>query len=203
MVTPWIVDKRDPLPAEKIIMPAPEPVEVLLVMDVVPELIRMRIRSKTMMPPPLPKAPAMTSFTELLVKIQLFTVTRPGPPAASPEDALKAARPPPLPSRVALLSKVTLVSVRLDVPPVPVSNSMPPPSPSNPPTEPRFLPNLIVRLLNEAVALVMESMSSLTANTISTPFALVEPPWIIVVACPAPTILTESWIYRAPVSAVL
>ena len=54
------------------------------VMDV-PELIRMRIRSKTMMPPPLPNAPAMTSFTELLVKMQLFTVTRPGPPAASPE----------------------------------------------------------------------------------------------------------------------
>src|ERR1700736_2725056 len=147
-------DWRDPLPAEKIIMPAPDPVDVLLVIDV-PELIRMCIRSKTMMPPPLPKAPAMTSLTELFVKMQLLTVTRPGPPAASPEDALKAARPPPLPSSVALLSKVTFVSVRLAVPPVPVSNSMPPPSPSKAATEPRFLPNLMVRLLNEAEALVI------------------------------------------------
>src|SRR5437899_11469067 len=101
---------RDPLPAEKIIMPAPEPVALLPVKDVVPALIRMRIRSKTMTPPPLPVAGAMASFTELLVKMQLLTVTRPGPPAASPEDALNAASPPPLPSNVAFESEVTLVS---------------------------------------------------------------------------------------------
>src|SRR5215467_1602387 len=106
---------------------------------------------------------------------------------------------------MALLFRVTLVTVSVLLPVPPVSKSKAPPNPSCVAQQsPRLRPFWMVKLEMLTVALVNESMSwlkDITLSTLSLRFANV-PPWTMVVAWPAPVMLTESWISRVPVAEV-
>src|SRR5215472_4262982 len=140
IVLEWITVCLEPVELEVMVIPPPDPAlgDPLLVARLLSTwllLIDIRDGSETQMPPPVPVAPPVTCFAELFWMMLLLIVARPVPLLV-----LKIAMPAPLPSLVAQFCSVTLVRVRLAVAVAgvvpPVSNSMHPPSPSVPATDP-------------------------------------------------------------------